>query len=120
MQKVIVRIVITLITDEEPIQERCLLRAIANVQEVYREPGVQVFSLAPGILLQYCGPGAQAPVYLPRNRPFISLRADGLPKAVQMAETTGARILDIATDNCTGLTICYLQMHDGMVIALFG
>lgn len=119
MKQDMVSMVITLVTDDDHSQVH-LLQSLTGIQVVYREPGVMVFNLAPGILLQHCGPGAQAPAYLPRNLPINGFRVHHLPAVIQMAKTNGATVLNLTTDDCTGFTFCYLQLPGGLIIALFG
>lgn len=120
MAKEEIRTLITLISMENDDPLSGLLQQLFGKQEVYAEPGSQVLRVAPGVMLQLCGPGAQAPEYLASaHQPVISLPVDDLAAAITAATTRGARLMQEWVDTCTGFSLCHLQLADGRVIGFY-
>lgn len=87
--------------------------------ELYAEPGMQVFKLAPGIALQACTAAAQPPPYLATGM-LLNIRVTDLESVITTAVAQGASILEKAFDGCTGHTFYHLRLADGQVIGFFG
>lgn len=89
-------------------------------RQVFSEPGTRVLKAAPGVMLQLCGCGAQAPTYLASTKqPIIAFKVADLEQAIKLAEAQGARMIERTTDPCTGFSFCYLQLADGSITGCF-
>jgi len=88
--------------------------------QVFSEPGTRVLKAAPGVMLQLCGYGAQAPDYLASApQPVIAFKVADLEHAIELAEAQGAKMIERTTDPCTGFSFCYLQLADGSMTGCF-
>lgn len=115
-----ISLMITFINENPTEPLTALLRGLFPRCTLCAEPGWEVLLPAPGIIIQLCGPGAQAPEYLvTASQPVISYAVNNLQETVDLAVEHGACILQQTTDGCTGFTHYYLKFPDDQTIGVF-
>lgn len=89
-------------------------------EAIYQEPGLAACQLPDGSLLEFYSPGASYPAYLfAHSSVVVSFRVPDLARAIAEALTTGLQMVGGPELVCSGLSICHLQLADGVVIGLY-
>ncbi|MGI4865119.1 MAG: VOC family protein [Janthinobacterium lividum] len=93
---------------------------VLGAEAIYQEPGLAACQLPDGSLLEFYSPGASHPAYLFAHGPVVaSFRVPDLAQAVAEALATGLQMVGGPELVCPGLSLCHLQLADGLVIGLY-
>gem|GEM_PF-4011699 len=115
-----IKLIITFCNHDSAEPLHSLFRRIFPACSICTEPGWEVLTPAPGVLLQLCGQAAQPPLFLRiAPQPITSYAVENLKQAIEISLSKGAKILQQANNDSPGFSFCYLLFPDGHVQGLF-
>jgi hypothetical protein len=84
------------------------------------EPGLTVYSLADGTILELYGPGSCYPEYLFKNtNVVIGFTVDNLEEMIVLMQQAGAKVLGNIEMVCNAFIYCHLLVSTETVIGLY-
>lgn len=106
------------VSAEELENKRAFALTVLGGREIYTEPGLAVFLLADGQIMELYGPGSSYPGYLfEKNDVVISFRVSDLRQAVKNMIAAGMELLsEVRLGSCS--EHCYMKDRSGTVFGL--
>ena len=99
---------------------KALVSSLPGVKEIRVEPGLIVYVLPDGTLLELYGLGAPYPLYLfEQSDTVVSFRVDNLGKTLAELKKTGAQLIGNVEHVCSSYRYCYVYMNEKNVLGIF-
>jgi hypothetical protein len=99
---------------------KALIKSLSGSKEIQVEPGLMVYLLPDGTLLELYGPGAAYPVYLfERSDTVVSIQVDNLGITLAELEKNGGQLIGDVEHVCSSYRYCYVYMNEKSVLGIF-
>jgi hypothetical protein len=91
-----------------------------KLKRITVEPGLAVYSMSDGTIMELYSPGACYPEYLFKNtNVVIGFKVEDLNEMVSLMLSAGAKLLGNVETVCNALIYCHLLLSDETVIGLY-
>jgi hypothetical protein len=99
---------------------KTLVKDVLHGQEIIAEPGLSIFALPDGTIIEIYSIGAHVPDYLfSHNKIVTSYQVPDLHAAVEELKKKGANLLGTVVQLAASCYYCHLCFEDGCVFGLF-
>lgn len=99
---------------------KALVNSLPGSKEIQVQPGLMVYLLQDGTLLELYGPGSAYPVYLfEQSDTVVSFQVDNLGKTLAELKETGAQLIGNVEHVCSSYRYCYVYMNEKNVLGIF-
>jgi hypothetical protein len=91
-----------------------------KLKRITVDPGLSVYSMSDGTIMELYSPGACYPEYLFKNtNVVIGFKVEDLGDMVSLMQSSGAKLLGDIETVCNALIYCHLLLSDETVIGLY-
>lgn len=105
-------------TTNAPVLEKLAI-SVLNARSLLCDPGLRVYQLPDGTLLEFYGPMGFDPSKLFETGTLvISFNVEDLSQAIKQLLNSGAQLLEELTPLCDTGDFYYLRLPDGIIIGL--
>jgi hypothetical protein len=99
---------------------KILLTEGLKLKRILVEPGLTVYSLGDGTIIELYGPGSCYPDYLFKNsNVVIGFKVDNLDEVLVLMQNSGAILLGKTEMICNALIYCHMLLSNETVIGLY-
>jgi hypothetical protein len=100
-------------------KKKALARDLLGGMEIYTEPGLHVFQLPDGCIMELYGPGSNYPDYLfEKSDMVLSFRVPDVKQAIHHALQAGMEVISGIQQLGTCFSYCYLRDKKGMIFGI--
>ena len=99
---------------------KILLSEGLKLKKIPVQPGLTVYSMDDGTIMEFYGPGACYPEYLFKNtNVVVGFKVDNLDEMVSLMQNAGAELLGNIETVCNAFIYCHLLLSNETVIGLY-
>jgi hypothetical protein len=99
---------------------KILLTQGLKLKRILIEPGLAVYSMDDGTILELYGPGSYYPEYLFKNSNVVlGFKVENLDQMILLMQNSGAQLLGNTEMVCNALNYCHMLLSNETVIGLY-